>query len=57
MLIDSKTKKPIKLPRIHGNTKIRNILTGKKDRTMSQWKRQARESMRSLVEAFSKKSS
>lgn len=30
--------------KIHGNTKIPNLLTGECDRTMSQWRKQASES-------------
>jgi hypothetical protein len=38
--------------KIHGNTKIRNIITGQKDRTMAQWRRQAEESATRLIKAF-----
>jgi hypothetical protein len=52
MLIDSITKKPIVIEKIHGNTKIRNLITGKKDRTMAQWRRAARESSKRLIQAL-----
>lgn len=52
MLRDSQTGLPIVLPKIHGNKKIRNLLTGKKDRTMGQWRRQAKESAENLIKAL-----
>jgi hypothetical protein len=36
----------------HGNTKVRNFITGKKDRTLAQWKRQARNSAKRLLKAL-----
>lgn len=32
--------------KIHGNTKVSNLLTGERDRTMSQWRKQARNSVK-----------
>jgi hypothetical protein len=52
MLIDSVTKQPIVIPKLHGNTKVRNLITGKKDRTVAQWRRAAKESAQRLIEAF-----
>ncbi len=37
---------------IHRNKKVRNIITGKNDRTMSQLKRQAKESAVRIINAF-----
>lgn len=51
-LRDSHNGLPIRLPKIHGNKKIRNLLTGKKDRTMGQWRRQAKESVENLIKAL-----
>jgi len=53
LLLRDKNGMPITFPRIHGNTKVRNIITGKKDRNMSQWRRQAKESAERLIKAFS----
>ena len=52
MLIDSQTKKPLKFKRLHGNTKVRNLITGKKDRTAAQWRRMGKESAQRLIKAF-----
>jgi hypothetical protein len=54
MLIDSVTNSEIKLPKIHGNTKVRNPITGQKDRTLSQWRRAGKESAEKLIKAFGK---
>ena len=52
ILRDIHSGKSVKLPKIHGNKKIRNILTGKKDRTMVQWRRAGKESANRLIKAF-----
>lgn len=41
-----------KLPKRHGNTKITNFLTGKKDRTLGQLKRAAKEAAENLLKHF-----
>jgi hypothetical protein len=46
--------KEIKLPKVHGNTKVRNPITGQKDRTLSQWKRAGWEAADHLIKAFAK---
>ncbi|MDO8609369.1 MAG: hypothetical protein Q7R95_02385 [bacterium] len=52
MLRDSETGKEIKLPKIHGNTKVRNIITGKKDRTLAQWRQAGRDAADRLLKVF-----
>ncbi len=52
ILKDSQTGLPIYLPKVHGNTKIRNLITGEKDRTASQWRKAAEESAKRLIKAF-----
>jgi hypothetical protein len=52
MLRDAKTGAEIEIPRIHGNTKVRNLLTGQKDRTMAEWRRQIKASADRLIKAF-----
>lgn len=57
ILRDIKSGKAVKLPKIHGNKKIRNILTGKKDRTMAQWRRAGKEASERLIKALAEDSS
>jgi hypothetical protein len=54
MLRDSVTKKEIRLPKVHGNTKVVNPITGTKDRTLSEWRRAGRDAADHLIKAFAK---
>lgn len=52
ILKDIKSGKAVKLPKVHGNTKVRNIITGKRDMTLGQWRRAAQESATHLINAL-----
>lgn len=51
MLIDSKTGKEIKLPKIHGNKKMKNPITGK-TMTYSEWRKAGFKSADNLIKAL-----
>lgn len=51
MLINSKTGKEIKLPKIHGNKKIKDPITGT-IRTYADWKRAGEEAAENLIKAL-----
>lgn len=52
MLIDSETKKPFVVERVHGNKKILNLITGKNDLTMGQWGKKAMRSGKEFLKAM-----
>lgn len=53
ILRDVQTGKSIQLPKIHGNTKIANVITGQKTMTISQWKKAGSDAADRLIKAFS----
>ena len=41
-------------PKIHGNTKVRNPITGQKDRTLAQWRQAGWRAADNLIKNFPK---